>query len=882
MSVKKSAPDLLDWTITAAPTDDEALEAPAVAPAPLPRAHSAHYQRRFSRWMWMTLGGLALIAILGLLIFSWGAQRRATANVRHTFLAEEEAALIGNTNTLISLTAPGYADWLEARLALARRNVAAPAPALLFNPGPEAGTLISITTFAPDIQQIDLLREFTGPAGETTHFTTTQFYQYQDVWKRTPTPPAFSGEWRQYEGRRLTIIYYERDTELINTLGPALDEILQSACAEWDCADNFNIALQFVERMPDFEPSPTTEAEPAILKLLAYPNTVWLDVKPLNLPAPHIVGTPADEVSYAAYERVVSQQVLLYTAHRFIGNTDSTRNALAYALVARLAARLNLDSPSVVNFNQTTFATNLEALWDLQAAELWDLRAAELWEHPSRRQMVLRDALATLNTLLATQSAETEQELFRGLARHTNPREWLTRSLGMEYADVQAVLAEAGHSALAAQLPVELEPTLALQCASGPQLYFESDNSTRPFISGPFLDAQISGWPWLFTGQHVWSPDGNYLTLTVSGRPALLNRSTQSLTWLNINEHAATFLPRAWVADSILVYLVESKLYFLDVTQPMRQFPVYVAVSDYVLSPDRTRAAVVLEQPDGQGNGQIAVMPATGGPFFNIDFGASPIWTADGSGLTYVQHRQFQVGEVWQTHSIIKRATIVNGVRYTVQEGDSLWSIVANHNTSFGAIWDINQIEGTVIVPGQMLIIPLEAGEAQVVVTRDLFPPRVNIAYFTGSASGEKLAAVSDQYQIFLLNADGGLSSVLLDTAVGNPQRLIPANPNATPQTLSVEASTQFVLPPRFSADGRFLAVIMEEAGVLILNLYSAISGRLVRSEQNVSSFAWSAQGHRLAVASAEGVFTLEDPVLANGQMRVVTHEKCEGVWWRP
>lgn len=869
--------------MTTAPTAEEGAEAPSSLPTAHPAAHP-HHPHHFTRWMWLTLGGLTITVILGLLVFSWGNQRRVAADVRHLFSTEEEAALTGNLSLLADSTAQGYTDWLNTRLTLAQKNAAAPAPALLFNPSPQVGDLISLTTFAPDIMQADILRTYTGPEGESTRFITTQFYQYQEGWKRTPTPPYFSGELRQFEGRRLSIIHFERDANVINTLGPYLDNILNSACVEWNCADNFNLSLQFLEDTPSFDPSPETSQEPLILRLLAYTDTVWLDAAPLGLPAPHIVGTPADDASRAAFQHVLGQQVLLYAAQRFVSDADgATRNALAYALVARLAVRLQLDSASKLNVAQAPLATDLQALWDLRAAFRWE-------DHP-QRQLAFHSALTVLNILLQDQPLTVEQALFQQLRRRNNPRGWLADGLGIEYADVQAALARAGRTTLSAQLPPGAEPTLALQCVSGPQLYFESENRTLPFITGPFFDAQISGWPWLFTGNAVWSPDGNYLLLNVSGQTAVLNLAQPSLSWLGVSGNEYALLPRGWVSETVVAYLAESEVRFVDITQPEKLIPSFPA-TDYEWSPNGARAALVWNPTEGLSNGLITVLAAGREELLAVDAGFMPVWIENGTSLVYGQFQH----ELGQTTTRLRRADIINGIRYTVAEGDSMWSIVARHNTTFDDIWTVNQMRTNLITPGQVLVIPIQDSEEQVVITRDIltvnnaiFPNWGYIADLISSPDGERLAMMlagsraEEPYGLLLINTagslNGELSATLLDTGVGNPQRLVRSNPEDSRLQL---ITSGFILPPRFSADGNLLALLTEENDLPTLKVYAAASGRPVFSQPNTTSFAWSATGQRLAVTTYDGTFIVDDALNASSSNIVVTHEPCEGIWWRP
>src|SRR5262245_10071070 len=100
---------MLDWTMTAEPTAEETAEVPASPTASA--APRADHPRQFSRWMWLTLGGLMLTVILGLMVFSWGNKRQVAADIQNVFLAEEAAAQAGDGRTLTTLTANGYSNW---------------------------------------------------------------------------------------------------------------------------------------------------------------------------------------------------------------------------------------------------------------------------------------------------------------------------------------------------------------------------------------------------------------------------------------------------------------------------------------------------------------------------------------------------------------------------------------------------------------------------------------------------------------------------------------------------------------------------------------------------------------------------------------------------
>lgn len=78
----------------------------------------------------------------------------------------------------------------------------------------------------------------------------------------------------------------------------------------------------------------------------------------------------------------------------------------------------------------------------------------------------------------------------------------------------------------------------------------------------------------------------------------------------------------------------------------------------------------------------------------------------------YRRYVQSRGGSVAAPRTAARPAAPVSapaGTTYRVRQGDSLWSIARRHNTSVERIRDANRVQGSRIVPGQVLVIPREA-----------------------------------------------------------------------------------------------------------------------------------------------------------------------------
>lgn len=148
----------------------------------------------------------------------------------------------------------------------------------------------------PDLSGAELLyvRDYVAMTEEGYRQITLQqtavYRRGETRWLLSPPEEPFWGEWQTVEMDNLTIIYPERDDELMQELAPDLQSLLTEACSalpELTCSAQTAVQLRF-----DTHPESLLEvAEPANL----YDNNLRL-----NLPTPTLVGLPIDQDGYEA------------------------------------------------------------------------------------------------------------------------------------------------------------------------------------------------------------------------------------------------------------------------------------------------------------------------------------------------------------------------------------------------------------------------------------------------------------------------------------------------------------------------------------------------------------------------------------------------------
>ena len=105
--------DILDWRISEAPAPNEVpaeelLFPPGPDPSPEkgshPAAHELTHARRFSRWMWLRVGGTIAVAALALGLYFASNRQHIRNDVTQTVAREEQAALNHDTRAVAELT----------------------------------------------------------------------------------------------------------------------------------------------------------------------------------------------------------------------------------------------------------------------------------------------------------------------------------------------------------------------------------------------------------------------------------------------------------------------------------------------------------------------------------------------------------------------------------------------------------------------------------------------------------------------------------------------------------------------------------------------------------------------------------------------------------
>jgi len=153
-------------------------------------------------------------------------------------------------------------------------------------------------------------------------------------------------------------------------------------------------------------------------------------------------------------------------------------------------------------------------------------------------------------------------------------------------------------------------------------------------------------------------------------------------------------------------------------------------------------------------------------------------------------------------------------------------------------------------------IADLSTGATHDLVQADALPIFTSDAQVVWSPTGEQIALVAGP-QPALVNA-GGSNLRLLKRRAGNYSNLA------------------------FSADGKFLAVMVWNVGPTSVIVYDAVSGEETHFLPNITGFDWSPTGHELALVSDKGLFLLAEPGEAGNALEQLANPSCFSVEWNP
>lgn len=456
MGKKTRNDDVLDWTVTEAPAPDEPAPLPSHSPpSPPPDEPPATHSLKISRRLWLIAGGLIVASLLGLALFSAWDQYRVRRAVEQVVALEEQAALAGDADGLKQLYEASNPDWARR----AASGQAAPLPMRWLRPVPEPGVVRSVETLTQDTVRADVARRFIAPDGSRVSFALPQFYHYANgEWKRIPPPTDFWGKLQEWSGKYIEIGYFAADEAFIADLGPYLDDVISRACAAWACPGDLQFTVDFLladtsafNAFSSFYYSPSP-MDPFLFTVVLSSPTLTLNSSTLALASPHQAGYPADEASRELLRRGLALDLLARTAN------VQRDNAFAYALAARLGARLGLEAPEIANvyYAPTTFTA--EMLWGMNYLGADGPLIVPL------QQTELQQALAILNVLLRDQTPDVEDRLFRALPTADNPAAWLSEGLAVppEEAEARLRAAMGNTESIQVQLPPAAHYRIAL------------------------------------------------------------------------------------------------------------------------------------------------------------------------------------------------------------------------------------------------------------------------------------------------------------------------------------------------------------------------------------------------------------------------------------
>jgi len=816
--------NLLDWTITHAPEPDE---------PPLPPASDLPEETRPISWrVWLKIGIPALAAMLGLWLFlNWEQNQRLKRELAQVVAVEDQAALARDTDALTQAIDPSVSTtWLAEQIRQIKDGQAAPLPIPILWPAPEAGRVQSAGMAATDTVRADVVRQFIAPDGSAVRFALPQYYRRAgNTWKRTSPPDAVWGERRERRGKYLVLKYYPVDAAFVDDLAPYLENVLGEACAIWReaCPPRLQLQLDFDRPTPSsyyyvrlYHVSRLSDG-PLLFALMPSSPSGPL-TGPLSMLSPHAVGYPADEASADLLKRAMAVWLLAQTANRLVGEGvyDHQGNAFLYALVARMAARLGVETPNALQMFVTPAPFSVGEARDLDASLGW------------RRDLSLplHGALAVLNVLLKDQPAETEARLFHSLRTAPHLTAWLSGGLGISQAEAQARLLAAMENPPVGALgssPKEF----VLSCRGGPAFFARGEAKPTPILSGYLPNTHLG----------AWSPDGRRLILSITGRPAVVDFAAGEVIWLpkgtqNIYGHVQ------WTSNTVIAYTVwpsptgntpqPARLKFFDAADPGREFPDVVGIEGYALSPDKSTAAIVQSGHEDSPAAKLGLMPAPGGPITPLGEGALPTWSPDGKALSYVRFDENHTS--FSLHIV----EVDTGLSRQILSSDDL------------------SLDGPAPSPRQ--------GFADV---RAAWSPTGEQIAFSASS------ATYDGYfisQVGIVSTDGANLKVLIEAEEETfffPYSDLPPAFSADGQLLTAT----FYHGSR-SATTTVYDVTSGEPGVTFSHVATWAS----------SPLAWSPSGHQLALSAPGGLYLISEPGNPQSQWEKLVGDECQGVQWNP
>ncbi len=374
------------------------------------------------RWQrrWLVLLGIAgILVLLSVLLV------RRQLNER---VSDVSATIINDVNTsvdvlhravsqndfelFVNLLSGRDMQWADEQQALFRAGAYLDRSSLELTWLPEQTEVITIT-LSPDLLQAEVLvrEQYAIEVGNQQtqtvglqHWET--YRQGRTSWLLSPAEPPPSLAPASYQGLHLTLHYPVADADIAARLGPDLDKKLAAFCglvADLACPAAMQVTLA---------------ADAEQFTNLTQPGWLTQPESELTLPAPALVGAPADEAAYQALFRGYASAIVTVAINRAAGYQCCPHSIFYFALRDYLLHRLALAAWPLMAADYGLVVD--DPFEPLDAGTLWAHSALDPDETPGAWQ-----AYAVVDFILSASPEATAGKLLRGLPENDSFSFWL-------------------------------------------------------------------------------------------------------------------------------------------------------------------------------------------------------------------------------------------------------------------------------------------------------------------------------------------------------------------------------------------------------------------------------------------------------------------------
>ena len=262
--------------------------------------------RSSSRRRWLALVAVAALLLLAGFLVRREAQLRveeATATVKEEVVSSHrlglQAAQAGDDELFVTLLSGREPSWTETQKALLGAGLLFDRATAPFGLQPAGDPDVVEVSFSPDLQAAELRmsQRYRPDVATGTHTVTLQqtlvYREGQQRWLLSPPEAEFWGSWDSVTQGALTVDFPVRDEEIARRLAGDLADMLDEMCetlTDLGCTPGWWMRLRL-------------EKNPESLLALGEAEAAVPTGTEISLPAPSLVGAPADDTAYRALLR---------------------------------------------------------------------------------------------------------------------------------------------------------------------------------------------------------------------------------------------------------------------------------------------------------------------------------------------------------------------------------------------------------------------------------------------------------------------------------------------------------------------------------------------------------------------------------------------------